>query len=123
MAQVFGLDHVSVIVADAEKARAFYQSVLGLEDITRPDLGFPGFWLALGGGQTLHLMQLPNPYQNITQPDHGGRDRHLALRVKFLDQAMQKLDQAGINYTCSQSGRQALFFKDLDNNVVELIVS
>jgi len=120
--QFLGLDHVSVIVEDAEKARAFYQSVLGLEEIARPDLGFPGFWLALGGGQTLHLMELDNPYQNVPRPGHGGRDLHFALRVNNLTYFIEKLDQNKIAYTQSKSGRDAVFFRDLDGNVVELVL-
>ena len=119
--QVLGLDHVSILVADAEKARDFYQMILGLEVVSRPDLGFPGYWLALGAGQTLHLMELENPYQNVTRPGHGGRDVHFALRVKHLAYFIEKLEKNSIEYSLSKSGRNALFFKDLDGNVVELV--
>jgi glyoxylase I family protein len=120
MSQVLGLDHVSLIVSDADRASAFYQKVLGLGEVDRPDLGFPGYWLNLGSGQTLHLMQLPNPYQNATRPGHGGRDVHFALRVASLDFYKQALAQHNVDYRVSQSGRNALFFRDLDANVVEL---
>ncbi|MGC8698520.1 MAG: VOC family protein, partial [Halothiobacillus sp.] len=55
------IDHVSVLVADAEAAAGFYQAVLDLVRIDRPALGFPGVWLHLAGGMDLHLLQLPNP--------------------------------------------------------------
>lgn len=119
--QVLGLDHVSILVADAEKARDFYQTILGLDVVTRPDLGFAGYWLALGQGQTLHLMELENPYQNVTRPGHGGRDVHFALRVKHLAYFIEKLEKNSIEYSLSKSGRNALFFKDLDGNAVELV--
>ncbi|WFE68337.1 VOC family protein [Thiomicrospira sp. R3] len=120
MSGVLGLDHVSIIVSDAQQACKFYQQVLGLEVLKRPNLGFPGYWLGLGDNQTLHLMQLPNPYQGITRPAHGGRDRHFALRVSQLETFIAKLDRMQLGYTLSQSGRKALFFSDLDNNVIEL---
>lgn len=121
MSAILGLDHVTVLVADAERARDFYQTLLGLAELERPDLGFPGYWLALGAGQTLHLMQLENPYAQITRPAHGGRDIHFALRVNNLGYFIDKLKQNGIEYSLSKSGRQALFFRDLDSNVLELV--
>ena len=57
MAKVLGFDHVSVIVKDAEKSLAFYQELLGLELLERPNLGFPGYWLDLKAGQSLHIMR------------------------------------------------------------------
>jgi len=119
-AQVLGFDHLSVLVADAEKALAFYQEILGLQTVDRPNLGFPGYWLDLQNGQTIHLMQLNNPYTDIERPEHGGRDFHFALRVKALDAFVEQLEQRGLPFTQSKSGRKALFFKDLDNNVIEL---
>lgn len=120
MSEVLGLDHVSIIVADAEKSREFYQTLFGLELLTRPDLGFPGYWLDLKAGQSLHIMQLDNPNQNTLRPQHGGRDFHFALRVKSIAFYKERLDERGLAYTVSQSGRKALFLKDLDNNAFEL---
>ena len=34
--------------------------ILGLQQIDRPDLGFPGAWLQLGA-QQIHLLELDNP--------------------------------------------------------------
>lgn len=117
------LDHVSIIVSDAERARAFYQAVLGLSPVERPDLGFPGYWLDLGAGQTLHLMQLPDPCEGCARPEHGGRDYHFALRVSDLDEWATHLERHGVAFTRSKSGRMALFLHDLDGNVIELTQS
>ena len=120
MASVKGLDHVSVLVADAQRSLIFYQQTLGLKTADRPDLGFPGYWLDLGQGQTLHLMQLENPYHAVTRPRHGGRDMHFALRVDNLETFADTLRQHHIAFTQSRSGRRALFFRDPDQNVIEL---
>jgi len=117
---VTGLDHVSIIVSDAEQARDFYQHMLGLEMLPRPELGFPGYWLDLNDGRSLHLMQLPDPYAGIPRPDHGGRDMHFALRVDDLQWHAERLQALDIPFTRSKSGRKALFFRDLDGNAVEL---
>ena len=118
---ITAIHHASFIVEDTERALAFYCGVLGLEqDDKRPDLGFPGAWLWVGSGQ-IHLMELPNPDPVENRPEHGGRDRHLAMTVTNLDQIKTDLEQAGIAYTLSKSGRCALFCRDYDGNVIELI--
>ena len=119
-ASIKGIDHVSLLVKNTQQSVRFYQSILGLEPLERPDLGFPGAWLSLGGNQTLHLLELANPYENLQRPEHGGRDQHFALRVSGFEVFKQKLESSRIPFTQSRSGRKALFFKDLDNNVIEL---
>ncbi|HXH64348.1 MAG TPA: VOC family protein [Mariprofundaceae bacterium] len=114
------LHHVGLIVSDLEAAAAFYEDVLGLRRDARPDLGFPGIFYALDGGAQLHLMQIDDPYAGISRPAHGGRDRHLALAVSDLQAIREHLDAAGVTYTPSRSGRQALFCRDPDGNAIEL---
>jgi glyoxylase I family protein len=115
------LHHVSLLVADTARSLDFYCGVLGLElEPNRPDLGFPGAWLNLGDNQ-IHLLELPNPDPVAGHPEHGGRDRHTALLAEDFEQACQRLDQAGIQYTLSRSGRKALFCRDPDGNAIELI--
>ena len=113
--------HVSLLVADTARAVDFYAGVLGLGVVReRPDLGFPGAWLAVGERQ-IHLLELPNPDPLEGRPAHGGRDRHVAFYVSDLAGLALKLDQAGIGYSRSRSGRQALFCRDPDGNALEFI--
>lgn len=122
MPEIHALLHAGLLVADLARARDFYESVLGLHPYPhRPDLPYPGAWYALGGGQQLHLMQLPNPDAGIARPAHGGRDRHIALGVKDMAALKSRLDAAGIAYTASQSGRAALFCRDPDMNTLEFV--
>lgn len=120
MAQVIGLDHVSIIVKDADAALRFYQGLLGLALKERPNLDFPGYWVDLFAGQTLHIMEIKNPNDETVRPEHGGRDFHFALRVDSIDEYIEKLESMGIDFTLSKSGRKALFARDLDNNAFEL---
>ena len=121
MKNFLAIQHVSVIVADTERALVFYRDVLGLTvDPRRPDLGYPGAWLMIGA-QQIHLLELPNPDPVADRPAHGGRDRHCALTLRDLDGLRQRLDAAGISYTSSKSGRRALFCRDPDNNALEFI--
>ncbi|QKQ28268.1 VOC family protein [Solemya pervernicosa gill symbiont] len=114
------LHHVSLIVEDTERALAFYTGLLEIESCYRPELSFPGAWLQLGE-QQIHLLELPSPDSGVARPDHVGRDRHLAMAVTDLDAVKRRLEQAGISYTSSQSGRLAIFCRDPDGNGVELI--
>jgi len=118
---VSAIDHCSLIVADTEKALEFYRDILELKvDDSRPDLGYPGSWLQVGVTQ-IHLLQVPNPDITSNRPDHGGRDHHVALKVYDLDIIVQRLKQAGLDYSKSKSGRAALFCRDYDGNAIELV--
>lgn len=118
----FSLGHVSLLVADTAAALRFYRDLLGLPVAdNRPDLGYPGAWLELGDQRQIHLLELPNPDADSPRPEHGGRDRHVALHVQQLDGLIDQLDAAGIGYTMSRSGRRALFCRDPDGNALEFI--
>ena len=119
---VTALLHAGLLVSDLARAKAFYESVLGLAPHPkRPELPYPGEWYDLGGGQQLHLMQLPNPDAGSVRPEHGGRDRHIALGVKDMAALKSRLDAAGVAYTVSKSGRAALFCRDPDMNTLEFV--
>ncbi len=115
------IDHCSLIVENTDKALEFYSGVLGLEqDQSRPDLGYPGVWLWVAT-QQIHLLEVPNPDSMDNRPEHGGRDHHLALQVSDLSVVIQRLEAAGIVYSKSKSGREALFCRDYDGNAIELL--
>jgi len=116
----FTLHHASLIVSDTVASLAFYCDVLGMQQTERPDLGFPGAWLQLGA-QQIHLLELANPDPVTGRPDHGGRDRHIALSVQELAPVREVLDKNGITYSLSKSGRQALFCRDPDGNALEIL--
>lgn len=118
--RVSDLHHVSIVVADTARALAFYRDLLGLEAVARPDLGYPGAWLAVGGRQ-LHLLEVPNPDPAGGRPPHVGRDRHVAFTVDDLDACAARLERAGHGFTHSRSGRTALFCRDPDGNGIEII--
>ena len=123
MADMTALLHAGLMVSNLARAKAFYESVLGLAPYpNRPDLPYPGEWYDLGGGgQQLDLMQLDNPDADSIRPEHGGRDRHIALAVRDMAALKSRLDAAGVKYTASQSGRAALFCRDPDANTLEFV--
>ena len=116
-----GFHHISMIVADTERALVFYRDILGLQVATnRPDLEFKGAWLIITNQQQIHLLEVPNP-DSLQRPEHGGRDRHAALRVSDLENLRLRLEANGIAYTISKSGRKALFCRDFDANTLEFM--
>ena len=118
---ILNLNHVSLITNNLEQSLYFYQDVLGLKKIPRPELGFDGAWLSLGRDVSLHLLSLPNPDPTINRPNHAGRDRHIALQVNNLEVAKQQLVIHNISFTLSRSGRTSIFLRDPDGNGIELM--
>ncbi|CAM9651620.1 unnamed protein product [Choristocarpus tenellus] len=118
-----GIQHAGVIVSDTRASKDFYINVLGFEDDStlRPDdkLPFQGAFVRAGTTQ-IHLMELPNPDPTSGRPEHGGRDRHVAFTIDDLSPLKIRLDEAGVAYTMSKSGRAALFCRDLDGNAYEV---
>src|SRR3954463_4044106 len=105
------IDHCSVLITDLAKARAFYVGVLGLKEIPKPKtFDFVALWFALGDGQTLHLLQKPQP--DTISP------RHFALRV--TDVNMARTYFRGLNVEMQETGPiphcDRFFVHDPDGN-------
>jgi len=65
------------------------------------------------------LLQLQNPDPVTGRPEHGRRDRHIAFSVTELEGLHLAREQAGIPYTWTRSGRQAIFCREPDGNLLE----
>ncbi len=119
--KIHSLLHSSLVVEDLPRARAFYENVLGLAPSPgRPTMSFDGVWYEIGM-QQIHLLCLPNPEKGLLRPEHGGRDRHVALGVDSVEELAKRLDSVGIPYARSRSGRAALFCRDPDDNALEFV--
>lgn len=113
--------HASFLVTDVAASLVFYCDVLQLNlNEKRPNLAFEGAWIDIGSsGQQIHLMKLPNPDSKDGRPEHGGRDRHIALVVEDIAKLENRLTDANIEFTRSKSGRAAFFCRDPDGNALE----
>lgn len=113
--------HASFLVADLPRALDFYCGLLEIHlNEHRPAFPFDGAWLDLNAqGQQLHLMRLPNPDSMEGRPEHGGKDKHVALVVDDLAALAEKLEAAGVEISRSKSGRAAFFCRDPDGNALE----
>ena len=121
---ISGILHATFLTSDLARSRVFYEEVLGLRpDTNRPSMSYEGVWYDVAVRQQIHLMVLPDPESGLKRPAHGGRDRHVALAVADFAPLLERLDQAGVVYTLSQSGRRALFCRDPDGNALEFIAA
>ena len=63
-----GVHHISFAVSDLARSRRFYEDVLELEPIPRPELGLPGMWYRAGSSE-VHLIATPPGASVGTPPD------------------------------------------------------
>jgi glyoxylase I family protein len=111
---ISGLHHVSINVDDLEAANHFYIDGLGLEPIERPDLGFPGSWLAAPNGLQVHLLEVPGSV--------GPKGNHFALAVDDIEAEIKALRAKGLmvpDWGDLGAGLQ-VFLRDPSGNIVEL---
>jgi catechol 2,3-dioxygenase-like lactoylglutathione lyase family enzyme len=116
--QTTQLNHVALHVKDVPVSGRFYEKVLRLSTIPRPDFPFPGAWYRLGDDQELHLI--------------GGREEpvvansrgtHFALAVTSIQEAAAHLDELSVPYEGIRTrpdGAFQIYIQDPDGHVIEL---
>lgn len=130
MFTIEGIHHISLPVTDLERAKQFYQEVLGLTEINRPPFDFPGAWYQLGDRQ-LHLI-VHDKATFRAKKTVDSRDIHFALRVRSYRAARDFLRSKGFQPEAkdefkqmkespkSTAGWPQLYIMDPDRNVIEL---
>ena len=115
------IHHVSFAVRDLEASREFYESVLGLQPVDRPDIGLPGAWYAAGSGQ-IHLIAAPEgadlgtPVGALTPLAN-----HSAFAIESYEEALVFLKERGAEIFETKPEIGQLWIRDPDGNVIELI--
>lgn len=112
---VKGFHHVAIVVKDVEKSRAFYEGVLNLEPIPRPDFGFEGQWYQMGP-QELHLMQKETVRNQV---------QHFAIETTDIGVIFEKLKAKGVSIVSPPGKRphdnsDFMFCLDPDGNLIEI---
>ncbi|MCZ6792470.1 MAG: VOC family protein [Planctomycetota bacterium] len=126
--QVRGIDHVTLVVDDLERSRAFYCDILGMQLTGRPDFPFDGLWFQAGSTQ-VHLI-LNNDiaaapgYPNASDSTQAGVAHHFAFRVDDAREAADKLRERGVRImggpALRPDGAVQVWFYDPDGHVVEV---
>jgi len=113
--------HVSFPVSDLERARAFYEGVLGLEEIPRPEMGLGGKWYRVGDAE-IHIIVTPEG------ADVGTRSAgltplgpHTAFQVDDYAKTLEALEARGVEVLKTSAENGQLWIRDPDGNVFELI--
>jgi catechol 2,3-dioxygenase-like lactoylglutathione lyase family enzyme len=114
---------MSFPVTDLARARRFYEEVLGLRSIPRPDLGaIGGIWYAAGPCE-VHLIEVPDGIDvGGPPPKLNPLARHAAFAVADYDETLALLQSKGLEILESRRSGQ-LWVCDPDGNIIELIVS
>ncbi len=118
---VDALQHINIRAADADRARDFYVSILGLRVGDRPPFKSTGHWLYLGTQPVIHLVQ-KSPDEPASSRNTGAID-HVAFRGVDLDATRQALAREGIEFeerVVPRDNSVQLFVLDPDGIKIEL---
>ena len=115
------IHHVSFAVRDLAASRRFYESVLGLEPVDRPEIGLPGAWYAAGTGQ-IHLIAAPEGADVGSPPGAlTPLANHSAFEIDSYEDALGFLKERGAEIFETKPEIGQLWIRDPDGNVIELI--
>jgi lactoylglutathione lyase len=118
----FVLDHVGLLVTDLTRSAAFYEDVLGLQEIPAQYKGTR--WLAAGDGRAIHL--IPGRTQKVTDTE-----THFSLATTDLAPVLEALkahhvtwfdgsDVPGAVSHVRLDGVAQIYLKDPDGYVIEI---
>lgn len=116
------LHHTSFPVADLERSRKFYATVLGLVEISRPDIfGLAGAWFQSGRCE-VHLIQVPVGSDVGTPPGAiNPAARHAAFAVPDYVEALAHLASNGLEVIGTSEAIGQMWTRDPDGHIIELI--
>jgi len=115
--KVSRLLHAAILVNDLERAKNFYENVLGLTEKQRHSFDFNGVWYNLGECE-LHLMVVTDPLPPAEQRPR--RDFHVAFLIDDYEATKAHLSKLAIPYREGRHGLPQLFVRDPDGNLIEL---
>ena len=106
---------------DLEASRDFYEGILGLEPIPRPDIGLPGVWLRAGSTE-VHLIALPEGVEAGRPPAKlSPLANHTAFAIEDYDAAVALFRERGAEVFETNRDTGQLWVQDPDGNVIEFI--
>jgi catechol 2,3-dioxygenase-like lactoylglutathione lyase family enzyme len=125
------IEHFLVLTDDIDKTKDFYCHALGMSVGFRPDLGFPGYWIYLGGVPVVHIAE-HIPYIAWTEekgipistgPHGTGALDHIAFNASDFDATYAHLERAGCELSSNvleDIGLKQIFLKDPNGLAIEL---
>jgi catechol 2,3-dioxygenase-like lactoylglutathione lyase family enzyme len=123
--EIRALHHTALCVTDLEASKRFYEEVLGLRPVARPEFPFGGAWYELGDGRQLHLIVHEHPLTLRGTRAIDLRDSHVAFRIADYEAALRHLRAHGVE--CLERPDNVtpwhqLYVTDPDGHIIELNV-
>ena len=115
-----GVHHVSFAVSDLERARAFYEDVLGLRQIPRPEFGLGGVWYRAGDTE-VHLIVTPEG-ADVGNPPAATNPvaNHVAFGIDDYEKTVAALAGKGVQVLETSAEAGQMWIRDPDGHVIEL---
>lgn len=114
--------HVSLSIADLARSRAFYEGILGLEPIPRPEMGLGGIWYGAGTAE-IHLIVAPEGVDiGKTPPANNPIAPHLAFAIDDFEKTRDALTAHGLEPLAPSAEMGQMWVQDPDGYVLEFIV-
>ncbi|MEH2508503.1 MULTISPECIES: VOC family protein [unclassified Bradyrhizobium] len=128
MPKLSGVIETALYVDDLDRARAFYEEVLGLEALTADprfvafDVGGRNVLLLFRRGSAPETIQLPG---GTIPPHDGSGPVHMAFAIPAAElpvweEALDKHDVAIEGRTDWPRGGKSIYFRDPDSHLLEL---
>jgi catechol-2,3-dioxygenase len=125
MIRLTRIGHVALRVADVERSRAFYTTLLGFE-VVEEDPEHGGVFMALEGlSHTIDLFPVENPRTAPAQTPGAVGVRHIAFLVdseQALKDAYETLQASGVPIVraIDHVSQKSIYFQDPDGNLLEI---
>ena len=120
----FTVEHIGLAARDPVALKNWYLSALGARMILDTGQSPPAFFLELPGGCCVEIYKGDTAAVE-TQNNRLAGWRHIALRVRSIDEARKHLDSRGIQFPeppkPAGGGGQILFFQDCEGNLLHLV--
>ena len=119
--EITGLNHYAISVSDLSTSLSFYEGILGLSRIKRPDFDFAGAWLDSGNGIEIHLIE---DVDKVPFEMSGTRSLHFAFSVRDIYVCRNFLISKGImiqkDIKHRPDGALQMFISDPDGYYIEI---
>ncbi|MEK9660471.1 MAG: VOC family protein [Alphaproteobacteria bacterium] len=133
------LEHILILTDDPDATRDWWMQTVGLVEKPHPDFGFPVHWLGTEDQDIVHIgLRYHSDHQkryletpegsaeaDAAERDSGsGRIDHVCFNCEGIEQTLDRLDTAGIEYSersTEDSPLYQIFLRDPINGIkVEL---
>jgi glyoxylase I family protein len=116
-----GVHHVSYAVQDLDRSARFYEDVLGLPRVERPELGLPGIWYETGSSQ-IHLIQTPEGADVGSPPSQlSPLANHNAFAIDDYSGTLSHFKKHDVDVLETSPENGQMWVRDPDGNILEFI--